>query len=151
MAAIIGALNVKAFFTFGAGPSVVIPEAAKPGIYRQVRRVNQAENLAGALGAVVFVAVLVNTVELLCTAGFPAIYTRILSLYPLSTWDYYSYLVLYNVAYIVDDSLMLTIAVATLSRRKLQEKGGRWLKLLSGLVMLALGLVLIVEPRWLTT
>jgi hypothetical protein len=87
--------------------------------------------------------------RLLCTAGFPAIYTRVLSLYSLPTWDYYAYLILYNFAYMADDSLMLIIAVVTLSRRKLQEQGGRWLKLLSGSVMLVLGLLLVLKPEWL--
>jgi threonine/homoserine/homoserine lactone efflux protein len=49
----------------------------------------------------------------------------------------------------LDDSLMLVIAVITLSRRKLQETGGRWLKLVSGVVMLGLGVVLIAHPEWL--
>jgi uncharacterized membrane protein HdeD (DUF308 family) len=57
--------------------------------------------------------------------------------------------VLYNLAYIADDGLMLAVAVVTLSREKLQEKGARWLKLTSGVVMLALGLILIFTPEWL--
>jgi threonine/homoserine/homoserine lactone efflux protein len=56
---------------------------------------------------------------------------------------------LYNLAYILDDSLMVIIAVVTLSRRKLQERAGRWLKLAGGAVMLSLGLVLILKPDWL--
>ena len=149
IAALIGILNIKDFLAFGSGPSVGIPAAAKPGFYRQVRRVIKAENLVGALAAVVVLAILVNMVEVLCTAGFPAIYTRVLSLHPLPMRDYYAYLVLYNLAYIADDSLMLTIAVVTLGRRKLQETGGRWLKLLSGVVMLALGILLVLRPEWL--
>lgn len=35
----------------------------------------------------------------------------------------------------------------TLSQRKLQERAGRWLKLLSGGVMLTLGLLLLAWPR----
>jgi len=50
-----------------------------------------------------------------------------------------------------DDSLMLAVAVVTLSREKLQEKGARWLKLVSGIVMLALGLMLILRPEWLAS
>ena len=42
-----------------------------------------------------------------------------------------------------------TIAVATLSRRRLTETAGRWLKLVSGLVMLSLGVVLLWKPEWL--
>ena len=55
---------------------------------------------------------------------------------------------LYNLAYMADDALMLVIAVVTLSREKLQEKGARWLKLISGLVMVALGLILVLRPEW---
>jgi hypothetical protein len=129
---------------------VGIPQAAKPGIYSQVRRVLRAENLIGALSAVVVLAVLVNTIELLCTAGLPAIYTRALTMYSLPTWAYYGYLALYNLAYVADDSLMLAVAVVTLSRQKLQASGARGLKLLSGVVLLALGLILLVSPEWLT-
>lgn len=149
VAAIIGLLNVKDFFAFGRGPSVGIPEAAKPGIYAQVRRILRAEHLSGALTAVVVLAVLVNTVELLCTAGLPAIYTRVLTMYALPTPVYYAYLALYNLAYIADDSLMLAVAVVTLSRDKLQESGARWLKLISGSVLFALGAVLLFFPDWL--
>jgi glutaredoxin len=149
IAAAIGALNVKDSLALGWGPSVGIPEAAKPGIYSQVRRVLRAENLVGALSAVVVLALLVNTVELLCTAGLPAIYTRALTMYSLPTWAYYGYLALYNLAYVADDGLMLAVAVVTLSRQRLQESGARGLKLLSGVVMLALGLILLVAPEWL--
>jgi hypothetical protein len=52
-------------------------------------------------------------------------------------------------AYMLDDSVMLILAVVTLGRRKLQEKEGRWLKLLSGIVMLGVGVALIAQPAWL--
>jgi hypothetical protein len=47
------------------------------------------------------------------------------------------------------DAILVTIAVATLGKRKLQERGGRWLKLVSGVVMLALGTLLLLRPTWL--
>ena len=99
----------------------------------------------------IVLAVLVNTVELLCTAGLPAVYTRILTLHSLPSWTYYAYLGLYNLAYIADDSLMLAIAVITLSRKRLQERGARWLKLISGVVMLLLVIALLLAPGWLST
>jgi arginine exporter protein ArgO len=40
---------------------------------------------------------------------------------------------------------VLTIGVVTLSRHRLQEKEGRWLKLISGVVMVGLGVYLIVD------
>lgn len=149
IAATLGLVNVKDFLVFGQGPSVGIPAAAKPPIYRRVREILYAENVFGALTAVVLLAFLVNTVELVCTAGIPALFTRLLTLSALPTWAYYGYLVLYNVAYMADDSLMLAIAVVTLSSEKLQERGARWLKLVSGVVMVVLGLILMLMPEWL--
>jgi threonine/homoserine/homoserine lactone efflux protein len=101
------------------------------------------------MAGIIILAGLVNLVELLCTAGFPALYTQILTLQQMPAWEYYGYLGLYNLAYIFDDSLMVTIAVVTLGRRKLQERAGRWLKLTSGLVMVGLSAVLLLEPKWL--
>lgn len=144
-----GTVNVKDFFAWRQGFSLSIPESAKPGLYARIRRILQAEQLAGALAGVVVLAGLVNTIELLCTAGFPALYTQILTMQQLPAWQYYGYLGLYNLAYILDDGLMVTIAVVTLSRRKLQEGAGRWLKLTSGLVMASLGIILLLSPEWL--
>lgn len=149
VALVVGTVNIKDFFSLHRGISLSIPESAKPGLYARVRGILQAENLAGAMAGVVILAGLVNIIELLCTAGFPALYTQILTLQRLPMWEYYGYLGLYNLAYIFDDSLMVTIAVLTLSRRKLQESAGRWLKLTSGLVMAGLGAVLLLQPKWL--
>jgi glutaredoxin len=149
IALFIGAVNVKDFFALHQGLSLSIPESAKPGLYARVRRILQADDLAGALVGVIVLAGLVNLIELLCTAGFPAVYTQILTMQQLPAWQYYGYLGLYNLAYIFDDGLMVTIAVVTLSRRKLQEGAGRWLKLAGGAVMLSLGIVLILKPEWL--
>lgn len=149
VALVVGLVNSKDFFAWGRGVSLSIPDSAKPGIYARVRRIVQAEDVAGALVSVIVLAVLVNMVELLCTAGFPAIYTHVLTLRQLPWWAYYGYLGLYNLAYMLDDTILLLIGVVTLSRHRLQEREGRWLKLCSGVVMCALGVTLLVKPEWL--
>lgn len=149
LAIVIGAVNVKDFFAFGRGCSFSIPESAKPGIYARVRHILAAKYLAAAIMGASVLAILVNMIELLCTAGIPALYTQILAFQQYPWWKNYLYLGLYNVAYMFDDVIMLTIAVVTLSHRKLQEKEGRWLKLVSGLVILALGVLLLFKPDWL--
>ncbi len=149
IALLVGAVNVKNFFALHRGISLSIPESAKPRLYARIRGILQAEHLFGAVAGIVVLAGLVNLIELLCTAGFPALYTQILTLQQMPSWEYYGYLGLYNLAYIFDDSLMVIIAVTTLSRRKLQERAGRWLKLGSGIVMAGLGGILLVRPDWL--
>ncbi|MEI6270254.1 MAG: glutaredoxin domain-containing protein [Methylococcaceae bacterium] len=146
IALLAGLINLKDFRFYGKGVSLSIPDAAKPDIYAGMRRILQAKNLAGALIGSVVLAILVQIVEFMCTSGFPALYTRILTLKQLGSISYYSYLLLYNVAYMFDDVVILTIGIITLSQRRLQEKEGRWLKLISGLVMVGLGIYLIVAP-----
>ncbi|MCA9240684.1 MAG: hypothetical protein KDA37_10810, partial [Planctomycetales bacterium] len=109
----IGCVHVKDFFAFKQGVSLSIPESAKPGIYARIRRVVNAENLVGAMFGVSVLAVMVNVVELLCTAGLPALYTQVLTQQAYPSWLNYAYLVLYNIAYMFDDSLMVVAVVVT--------------------------------------
>jgi glutaredoxin len=146
IAMLAGAINLKDFWVYGWGVSLSIPESARPGIYARIRAILQAENLRGAMIGAVVLAVLVQIVEFLCTSGFPALYTRILTMRQLEGLSYYGYLLLYNLAYMLDDAIVLGIGIITLSQRRLQEKEGRWLKLISGIVMVGLGLYLLISP-----
>ena len=139
-----GAINLKDFFAFGRGLSLSIPQSAKPGIYERLRRILQAKDLTAAILATIVLGVLVQLVELMCTSGFPALFTRILTLRELDGASYYGYLLLYDLAYMLDDLAILAVGVITLSQRRLQEKEGRMLKLLSGMVMLGLGIYLLL-------
>lgn len=49
----------------------------------------------------------------------------------------------------ISGAIMVAVVVTTLNRFKLQESGGRWLKLVSGSVVLVLGLVMLLKPEWL--
>lgn len=149
LAIAVGSIHIKDFFAFKKGISLSIPESAKPGIYRRVRSIINAEHLWGALVAAAILAVLVNIVELLCTAGLPAIYTEILTLRQYSLAVNYAYLGLYILAYMFDDALMVFVVTYTMSKTKLQETQGRWLKLVSGLVIVLLGMVMLLFPSWL--
>jgi len=137
-----GLINMKDFWAPGRGPSLSISDKSKPGIYSRMRAILQARSLPAAILGVIVLALLVQVVEFLCTSGFPALFTRILTLRQLDTASYYGYLLLYNAAYMFDDVVVLAIGVTTLSNRRLQEKEGRWLKLISGVVMVGLGLYL---------
>lgn len=146
LAIIAGVINLKDFVAFGKGVSLSIPAAAKPGIYARLRAILRAGPLWPAVAGAAVLALLVQIVELLCTSGFPALYTRILTLQGLDPASYYAYLLLYILMYLLDDIVVLGIGVATLSQRRLQEKEGRLLKLVAGLVMVGLGVYLLF-PR----
>lgn len=149
LAVFVGVVNVKDFFAFERGLTLSIPESRKPDIYRRARAILGADNLPAMVAATVFLAIAANFYELLCTAGFPMVYTRLLTLSELPPAGYYLYLALYNLVYVVPLVLIVLVFVRSMGARKLTEREGRLLKLLSGAMMLELGALLLVAPEWL--
>lgn len=149
IAILIGVVNIKDYFGVSNGFSLSIPASAKPGLYARMRATVLSDSLLLSLTAAAVLAIIVNFVELVCTAGFPAIYTSILAQQQLTNAEHYAYLGLYILGYMADDTLMVGSAVIALSSQKLTERAGQWLKLLSGVVMLLLGAVMLLKPEWL--
>jgi len=147
LALVFGLVNVKDFFYFGRGVSLSIPESRKPAIYQRARAILAAGNVPAMLAATVLLAVAVNFYELLCTAGFPMVYTRLLTLQELGPGTHYLYLALYNGVYVIPLAVIVGVFAFTLGARKLSEREGRLLKLMSGLMMLQLGMLLMLAPE----
>jgi drug/metabolite transporter (DMT)-like permease len=78
------------------------------------------------------------------------VYTRVLTMHQLSNFEYYLYLLFYNVIYIIPLLLIVVAFVITLGKRKLTMNEGRLLKLLSGMMMFGLGVVLLLKPELLS-
>ena len=150
LALTVAALNIKDFFWFKEGPSLSIPESAKPGLFKRMRGIVATGNLGPMLVSTVLLAIVANSYELLCTAGFPMVYTRVLTLAQLETWQYYAWLAVYNVIYVIPLLAIVIVFVKTMGARKLSESEGRILKLVSGFMMLGFGLMLLAAPQWLT-
>ena len=150
VALLVAALNIKDYFWFRAGPSLSIPESAKPGLFRRMRAIVAAGSLGPMLASTVLLAIVANSYELLCTAGFPMVYTRALTLAGLETWQYYAWLAAYNVIYVLPLLVIVFVFVRTMGSRKLTESEGRVLKLVSGFMMLGFGLMLLLAPNLLT-
>jgi hypothetical protein len=142
-AVVVGLLNVKDFFWWKRGPSLSIPESSKPGLFQRMAKLINVTSLPSLLIGSAALATLANFYELLCTSGFPMVYTRILTLRELPARTYYGYLMLYNLIYVTPMALIVIGFIVTLGSRKLTEYQGRVLKLLSGTMMLTLALVLL--------
>lgn len=102
----------------------------------------------GLLG-VIILALAVNLVELLCSAGLPAVYTAVLSGLELNTWQYVGYLLLYVLFFMLDDMIVFGIAMKTMKIANADGKYNRISRLVGGILMLVLGCLLIFAPQWL--
>lgn len=140
----IATINIKDFFFFKKGISLVIPEKAK--LFERMRDLLKATSIQSMMIGTIVLAIAANTYELLCTIGFPMVFTRVLTSHSLPTLKYYLYLIFYNVIYVIPLAVIVLFFSVTLGGRKLTEWQGRVLKLISGLMMLSLGFVLLIDP-----
>jgi len=143
------AVNIKDYFWYKEGISFTIADEKKPGIYKGMRRVLEAgDSTWGLIGATIVLAAGVSLVEFSCTAGFPVLWTNLLITQQASALTFITLLLLYMLIYQIDELGIFLIALVTLKSSKLEEKHGRVLKLVGGMLMLTLAVVMLVNPAW---
>jgi thiol-disulfide isomerase/thioredoxin len=146
IALLMGLINIKEFFFFKKGISLMIPEKAKPKLFEKMRKImNNSSFLISFIGTVTL-AFFVNLIELGCTIGLPAIYTRVLSVQQISTSVKYFYMALYNAYYVIPLAVIVALFVFTMGKYRFEEKHAKVLKLISGTLMITLGAILVFKP-----
>lgn len=116
----------------------------------RLRRVALEERLWPAMIGVLALAIAVNLIELVCSAGIPAVYTQVLALTPMPAWQYYGHLLLYNLIYMLDDIALFALAATTLQLTGFGARYARASRLVGGVVLAAIGLMLLFRPQWLS-
>ncbi|MBU0707335.1 hypothetical protein KKG41_03110 [Patescibacteria group bacterium] len=115
--------------------------------FNKLKGVVEQKSFWIALGGIVILAAVVNMVELLCSAGLPAVFTSILALSDIPTWQYYAYLVLYIVVFMLDDLVVFIIAMVTLKATGVSSgKYSRYSALIGGLIMFIIGVLFLFRP-----
>jgi len=143
-----GAYHLKEWWTNRLGACKVGDGEHKRKIMDRFRNIVSEQNFWLALAGIIAVAISVNLVELVCSAGLPAIYTNVLAGAHLNAIEYYLYLFLYMIIFMLDDMLIFVIAMTTLHVTGISAKYSRWSNLVGGVVILLLGLLLIFKPGW---
>lgn len=141
-----GAINVKDYFAKGLGPSLGASEKSLAKIGRSARRLARMSSPGALAASSAALALTVNIYELACTPGFPLYYTNLLASLGIGYVEYYLYLALYNLIYVMP-LLGIVLAFAyTLGKMRLSEAWSRRIKLFSGYLMIALALSMILRP-----
>jgi len=118
-------------------------------IFNKLKQFVHEQHFWLALGGIIVLAALVNLVELVCSAGLPAIFTQILTMSGIPVWQSYGYMVLYILIFMLDDMIVFGIAMKTLELKTISAKYSRFSNLIGGIIMLLLGILLIFKPEWL--
>jgi hypothetical protein len=140
-------INIKDYFWYKEGLSFSISDDKKPGLFQKMRKVVDAsQSFWGLVGATAVLAGGVSLVEFSCTAGFPVLWSNLLVSQNVTGATFVLLLLLYLVIYQLDEMVIFFTAVYSLRASKLEEKHGRLLKLVGGMLMLSLALVMIFNP-----
>jgi glutaredoxin len=124
------------------------PEARRH-VFERLRSLAGERNFLLALGGIVLLAFAVNLVELICSAGIPAVYTQVLALSNLPAWQYHAYLGLYILVFMLDDLFVFFVAMQTLRVTGLTGAYVRHAHAIGGAVLIVIGLLLLFRPEWL--
>jgi hypothetical protein len=147
-ALLMGLINLKDFFLFERGISLSISKERKKKIGDHLRKlISGNTTLPVVLSATVLIAAGTSIIELPCTAGFPMIWANILAGHEINAGGYAALLLIYLSVYLLDEVTVLLVSVIGLRRITIDKTKGRFLKLLSGLVMTSLALILIIRPE----
>ena len=144
-----GFYYLKQYFENAAAVCKVTAPESRQRVFASLRRLASESRFWLAFLGIVALAFAVNLVELLCSAGIPAVYTQVLALSDLPSWQYYAYLALYILVFMLDDLFVFVIAMETLQVAGATAAYTRFGHLAGGLVLLAIGALLLLRPEWL--
>lgn len=144
-----GAYSIRDFFVNKDSGCKVVGVEKKRKTFDKLKEAVHKNSLWLALGGIILLAFAVNLVELICSAGLPAVYSQILILNDLPSWKNYAYILLYVFFFMIDDLIVFFIAMTTLRITGLTTKYTRASRIIGGVLMIAIGLMLIFKPEWL--
>lgn len=144
----VGGKNIYDFFKDDDdGCEVVEGNQKRRQVFTKLRQIVSRDSLVWSLVGIVLLAGAVNLVELVCSAGLPAIFTQVLTLNDLSTFQYYLYIFIYIFFFMIDDLIIFFIAMITLHAVGIESKYAHYSKIIGGVLMLIIGLLLLFKPE----
>ena len=117
-------------------------------IMEKIKKFTREQNVLLALIGIVVLAIGVNFVELLCSAGLPVLFTEILSLNKVNGFMGIIYNLIYIIFFMLDDFIIFFIAAKTMNIKVISTKYSKYSHLIAGIIMLIIGILLIVKPGW---
>lgn len=150
IALVAGAINCKELFFYRKGITLMVQDKHVGPLKKRIN--NLAElmkkgSVPTLIGASAALAVFASLVELPCTAGFPIIYTGVLTGTLLKhSLGYYLYLILYNAFYVLPLLTIITLFGYTFKGKAIDKKTMSLIKFIGGAIMIVLGVILLVNP-----
>jgi len=142
-----GILNIREFIkTKGAIACEVLDEGSKKKTMTRMEKVVHSPLTLATIAGIVALAFVVNSIEFVCSAAIPAIFTHVLSLSSLSILKYYAYILLYDLFFMLDDLIIFSAAAFAMTS-SLGDRYARYCRPVGGTIILILGVLLVFAPN----
>jgi len=141
-----GGFSLKSWYSGRGGGCETEDSARKMRMFERLKLAVSNKRLVFAVLGIMGLALAVNVVEMTCSAGLPAIYTKALAMNELSRVQYYLYLLFYILIFMLDDLVVFIVAMTTLKAVGVDSKYASWSRLVGGLVMLWIGYAMLFNP-----
>ncbi|MBN1916177.1 hypothetical protein JW796_04295 [Candidatus Dojkabacteria bacterium] len=146
VAIVSGVIHVKNSL-FSKGECHVTDANQRRSIMDKVKTTLSQKSFLLSIIGIVTLAVSVNLVEVVCSAGLPAVYTSLISSIEMTTAEYYLYLLLYVVVFMLDDLFVFFVAMKTFEVTGIAKKYTKWSGLIGGIIIFVIGIILIIKPE----
>ena len=126
----------------------VVDNKKRKSIMIKIKKFVLEKNIFLAILGIMALAISVNFIELACSAGLPLLFTSVLSMNNLPNVEYFSYILIYILFFLLDDLIIFAISMFTFKVTGLSNKYSKYSHLIGGIVMFIIGLLLIIKPEW---
>ncbi|KKP88738.1 MAG: hypothetical protein UR93_C0009G0026 [Berkelbacteria bacterium GW2011_GWA2_35_9] len=150
IAVVTGFYYLKIFIQTDPETCQIVSAKNENKIFKKLEKYINSNFLIIGIMSVGLLAIAVNTIEMVCSVGIPAIFSSVLSQNNLSNFERYSYIGVYNLFYMLDDIIVFLIALFTIKVIKPTQKISYWLKLIGGILLIILGIIFVFKPELLS-
>ena len=144
-----GILQIREFIkTKGEIVCEVTSEESREKTMARMQRIVSSPITLGTIVGIIALAFAVNAIEFVCSAAVPAVFTQVLSLASLTTFQYYGYILLYVFFFMLNNLVIFGTAAFALTSN-LGVRYAKYARPVGAAILIILGALLLFAPGWL--
>jgi hypothetical protein len=130
----------------GALTCEVVSERSKQKTIDRMKSIVLSPVTVTSVLSTVALAFIVNSIEFVCSCAIPVVFTHVLSMSGLTRLEHYSYILLYDFFFMLDDLIIFGSAALALNT-VIANRYVVYCKIVGGILMTVLGLALVFMPQ----
>jgi hypothetical protein len=136
---------VELIRTKGAVVCKVSNEQSRERTIDRMKRIILSPVTLSSVISIIALAFIINSMEFVCSFAIPAVFTHVLSISELPWLQHYLYILLYDFFFMLDDLIIFGSAAFAVNAN-IGAKYVQYCKVIGGVLLIALGFILVLKP-----